>query len=377
MFGAGAKTAVDTLIGAIGAERASHEQIRRRFIDLEKLFGETRETLSVSNAVIKQQERTISAVRSLCSSTDSELWLRTPIDKPQNYESKLRNSIPIIVFANLKGGVAKTTLSANIAAYFELEKNERVLVIDLDFQGSLTSMLRSVSEKTPTSYANSAKSVLTPGFDPSNLLHFAPQIRDSTRDSRFINCGQEFANHEVALLLSWVIGDVTEDIRYLLAKVLLSEAVQDNFDRVIIDAPPRITTSFVNALCASTHLLIPTVLDQLSTDGVSTFLNDFDKLHPSLFPLLKLTGVLGTMKRTQTDNLEQSEQAAIETLKKLLDRRVGYEECFWSDQLMPRMEAFARAAGVRVAYPERTVAPTINSLGIKISEKAPNRKVNA
>jgi cellulose biosynthesis protein BcsQ len=159
----------------------------------------------------------------------------------------------------------------------------------------------------------------------------------------------------------------------LLANLLLSDAVQTKFHRVIIDAPPRASTGFVNALCASTHLLIPTVLDRLSTDGVTSFLNDLAKLQPVLCPLLKLTGVLGTMKRTKTETMDDSEEGAIESLKELLNKKFGHTTFLWEDQIMPRMEAFARAAGVRVAFPDPAVAPTINALGEKIASRAPSR----
>jgi cellulose biosynthesis protein BcsQ len=49
----------------------------------------------------------------------------------------MQDSIPIVLFANLKGGVGKTTLAANLTSYFEIQHAERVLAINLDFQGSL------------------------------------------------------------------------------------------------------------------------------------------------------------------------------------------------------------------------------------------------
>lgn len=49
---------------------------------------------------------------------------------------------PIIMVANLKGGVGKTTLTANLAAFFS-ERGKRVLLIDCDYQGSLSNMLLS------------------------------------------------------------------------------------------------------------------------------------------------------------------------------------------------------------------------------------------
>jgi chromosome partitioning protein len=64
-----------------------------------------------------------------------------------------------------------------------------------------------------------------------------------------------------------------EDIRYLLAEALLDPNVQARFDLVIIDSPPRLTTSHIQAMCASTHLLIPTILDGLAGDAVARYLD--------------------------------------------------------------------------------------------------------
>ncbi len=64
-----------------------------------------------------------------------------------------------------------------------------------------------------------------------------------------------------------------KDIRYLLAEALLHPRVQANFDLVIIDAPPRLTTSHMQSMCASTHLLVRTALDGLAGDAVARYLD--------------------------------------------------------------------------------------------------------
>ncbi len=68
------------------------------------------------------------------------LWLAPSIAiaHPDRYKSSITNSKPIIVVANLKGGVGKTTVAANLIAHYANKKQKRVLGIDLDFQGSLT-----------------------------------------------------------------------------------------------------------------------------------------------------------------------------------------------------------------------------------------------
>src|SRR5262249_20100819 len=67
-----------------------------------------------------------------------------------------------------------------------------------------------------------------------------------------------------------------------------------NYDVILIDGPPRLTTASIQALCASTHVLIPTILDTLSADAVGYFGQQL-LAHEGLWPHLKVMGVARTM----------------------------------------------------------------------------------
>jgi chromosome partitioning protein len=94
-----------------------------------------------------------------------------------------------------------------------------------------------------------------------------------------------------------------KDVRYLLAEALLDPHVQRDYDLIIIDSPPRLTTSHVQALCASTHILIPTILDRLSGDAVARYVDQVatHTLGPpgdrtrAICPKLNLLGVVCDM----------------------------------------------------------------------------------
>jgi chromosome partitioning protein len=67
------------------------------------------------------------------------VWLTTPIERPRDYWRAVANSRTLAI-ANLKGGVGKTTLAANLSACLAKDWQKCVLLIGLDFQGSLSAM---------------------------------------------------------------------------------------------------------------------------------------------------------------------------------------------------------------------------------------------
>src|SRR5262245_51708307 len=86
-------------------------------------------------------ESRLKRVRDAFDGHEKDIWLRKPVLKPLLYDSDIQRSIPTVLVANLKGGVGKSTIAVNLAAYFEDVHDERVLVIDLDYQASTSSML--------------------------------------------------------------------------------------------------------------------------------------------------------------------------------------------------------------------------------------------
>lgn len=298
------------------------------------------------------------------------LWLAAsiPIEPPSRYKSDLQKSIPIIVVANLKGGVGKTTVAANLIGHYALKKGERVLAIDLDFQGSLTATAMSKHERDEMLEVEaegilSKAAHLIESGDAFWLRNATASVSDVPR-ARLIPTYYSLASVENRVMVEWLIGERTTDIRYNLARALLSDEIQHHFHRVIIDAPPRLTTACIQALAAATHVLIPTVLDDMSTEAVAAFANQL-RVNQSLWPHLRLLGAVGTMTTYNTapggvlreDALTEFEldaliaardavQLALQTAHKpLVDPGVFPIDCF-----IPSKAELGRAAGHRIAY---------------------------
>src|SRR5262249_28225633 len=77
------------------------------------------------------------------------------------------------------------------------------------------------------------------------------------------------------------------------------------FGAVLIDAPPRFSISSIQALCASTHVLVPTILDNTSSPAVGYFGKQLQR-HEALWPRLRVVGILGMM--AQNLNLAEGKQ---------------------------------------------------------------------
>jgi cellulose biosynthesis protein BcsQ len=215
--------------------------------------------------------------------TEEDVWNMLDKIAPQDFERRMRESkLRILMVANLKGGVGKTTLVANLAAFFAKKLKKRVLVIDFDYQGSLTRMML-LGVQMPLGPSILADTLLDGRIDGTWVVNHSSRLGATLQDMQLITCGQTFEGFEFRLFLRGLIGETQDDVRYRLAHLLLSKQVQDAFDVVLIDAPPRSSAGALNALFASHCLIVPTVLDDLAVDAVGRFLqrcNRYREFNP-------------------------------------------------------------------------------------------------
>ena len=180
----------------------------------------------------------------------------------------------------------------------------------------------------------------------------------------------------------WALGTTNDDVRYRLARALLSKDVQDRFDRVLIDAPPRFTLGFVNGFCAATHLYVPTVVDLLSASAVGSFARQFRELRAIVNPRIQWAGIIGTLTFVNTkDTLslpskaERAAEAAERAAQNQLDTK---EPLFIRKPVIVRDADLARATEKGVAYlNDSNMRPMFDALASVIESKAPSRKTRA
>lgn len=230
---------------------------------------------------------------SLIASVEHEgVWKALPPKRPDGYADFFLAGRPILTVANLKGGVGKTTIAANLGAYFAKEKKEDVLLIDLDFQGTLSAMLLTSNGFAPRPNTLSRAAQLIEGDTPRGFLATAALRSAEYTNAYAVPSFYDLARVENRVMIHWLARHRHDDIRYILAKLLHDPNLP--FSRVIIDAPPRMTTGLVQALAASTHVLIPTVLDGASGAAVGTFVDTIES-HREVWPYLKYVGVCASM----------------------------------------------------------------------------------
>jgi chromosome partitioning protein len=150
--------------------------------------------------------------------------------------------------------------------------------------------------------------------------------------------------------------------------------VSTTFDLALIDAPPRLTAGTINAFCASTHLLIPTVYDNLSAEAVGTFLGGVQVLKTNLNPGIDLLGVVGTLTYHQ-GGLNNREQEAKNVAVAQVEKTWGPNHHFFKRHI-PRREAIADAAGESLAYlKDDTVKKWFDELGQEVIGRLKNLRL--
>ena len=188
----------------------------------------------------------------------------------------------VFAIANQKGGVGKTTTAVNLSACLA-EKEQRVLLIDIDPQGNATSGLGVDKKKAQ-------HSIYSVFFKESPIEELI--VDTELKNLRLIPSNIDLAGAEVELA-----GAAGREIK--LKNAL--QGVRANFDFIVLDVPPSLGLFTVNALVASDGVIIPIQCEYYALEGISQLLDIISLIRKSSNASLAISGVLLTMADSRTN----------------------------------------------------------------------------
>ncbi|MFT5084869.1 MAG: chromosome partitioning protein [Lentisphaeria bacterium] len=216
-------------------------------------------------------------------------------------------TLQVWTVANQKGGVGKTTTSVALGG-IAAEAGHRVLLVDLDPHGSLTSYFR----LDPDSLESSTFTL----FEQRKLLSMAT-ITPLIHPTSYANISFIPASTALATLERQCIGD---GMGLVISRALAIVASQ--FDLVVIDCPPQLGVLMINALAACNELLIPVQTEFLAIKGLERMLHTLAMLSKSRKHELSYT-IVATMFDRRT-------QASVSSLRAI---RNSYGDQVWSGKI--------------------------------------------
>ncbi|MBY0586853.1 ParA family protein [bacterium] len=339
-----------------------------------KLLAGARKLWKEREALHKERGELLKQISDVVES-DGRVWEKVVPPDAFPFVPIAQRRCRIVSIVNLKGGVGKTTLTANIG-YTLAQQGGRVLFVDLDHQASLTSLCLppGTVQESRDSGRFIQKAFAKLGHDV--ILHELVQpIPDSTMSIAATD--EDLTHNEMKVLAAWQMKSLSVDGRLILRQTLHARAIADAFDWILIDCPPRLTTSSINALACSDYFLVPAVVDSVSLDAVPRMLKWVSRLKSDkvkLCPHLSLLGIVASMTQNAKSFTNKEKQ-----IWDRLRRRVS--DGAWHDApnlfraFVPKKVVFADVAS-KEAYPRMAardpdVAKIFEKLVAEITAKVP------
>lgn len=194
----------------------------------------------------------------------------------------------VIALANQKGGVAKTTSTYNLATAKALE-GYKVLMIDLDAQGSLT-IAAGIEPGEERLEGFSTVDLFNSKKDPADAVF---EVKTVPLDEKLyiVPSDPNLANVEN------YVNSLDEKVYFI--KDVCEQLEEYGFDYIFLDCPPNLGVIVTNALVAADSVIIPVKTDYLSYRGVELIKDSIErvKANKRMNPNVEVLGIIPTMYR--------------------------------------------------------------------------------